>query len=139
MKKIFLFLPICILMLVCNSKIEIVGVEKGQLRRTLKPEINQFNFDLILQFSRTNQVIGFSEIDVKVNGIYLGKSIIAAETEPLNSDRYLLPLRVTFPVDKLVISTENTIEIIGFLNINDQQRDIQFVQNSLYINNMTSQ
>ena len=139
MKKIFLFLPICILMLACNSKIEIVGVEKCQLRRTLKPEINQFNFDLILQFSRTNQVIGFSEIDVKVNGIYLGKSIIAAETEPLNSDRYLLPLRVTFPADKLVISTENTIEIIGFLNINDQQRDIQFVQNSLYINNMTSQ
>lgn len=139
MKKIFLFLPLCILMVACNSKLEIAGLEKAQLRSTLKPDIYQFNFDLILEFSRTNQVIGFSEIDVKVNGIYLGKSIIAAETEPLNSERYVLPLRLTFPANKLVITDENTIEIFGFLNVNDVKRDIQFVQNELYINNMTSQ
>lgn len=139
MKKLFLFLPICILLFACNSKLEIAGVDKCQLHQTPKEGINQFNFDIILQFSRMNQTIGFSEIDVKVNGVYLGKSVIAAETEPLNTERYLLPLRVTFPANKLVITEENTLEIDGFLSINGIERNIQYVKNDVYINNMTSQ
>jgi hypothetical protein len=139
MKKIILFLPMCFLLFACDSKIEIVTAEKCQLRRTKKENINQFNFDLIVQFSRLNQVIGYTEIDVKVNGVYFGKSIIAADTEPLNTERYVMPLRVTFPADKLVITEENTLELDGFMNVNDQQRDIQFVKNGLSVNNMTSQ
>jgi len=50
-----------------------------------------------------------------------------------------MPLRVTFPANKLVITDENTVEIDGFLNINNQQRNIQFVQNGLSVNNMTAQ
>lgn len=139
MKNFFLFLSISFFLTACHSKIDIVKIEKCQLRRTTKNDINQFNFDLIIQFSRKNQVIEYSEIDVKVNGVYLGKSVIAAETEPLSAERYTLPLRVTFPAEKLVITEENTVEIDGFLNINHQQRNIQFVQNGLSVNNMTSQ
>lgn len=139
MKKFILFLPICLILVACNSKIEIVNAEKCQLRRTEKENINQFNFDLIVQFSKKNLVIGYTEIDVKVNGFYLGKSVIAADTEPLNTERYVMPLRVTFPADRLVITEENTLELDGFMNVNDQQRDIQFVQNGLSVNNMTSQ
>jgi predicted nucleotidyltransferase len=139
MKNFFLFLSISFLLTSCHSKIDIVKIEKCQLRSTTKNDINQFNFDMIIQFSRMNQVIEYSEIDVKVNGVYLGKSIIAAETEPLNTERYVMPLRVTFPANKLVITDENTVEIDGFLNINNQQRNIQFVQNGLSVNNMTSQ
>lgn len=139
MKKLILFLPICFLMIACHSKMEIVKAEKCQLRKTTKENTNQFNFDLIIQFSRNHQELGMSEIDVKVNGVYLGKSVIAVDSEPLESDRYVLPLRVTFPAEKLVITDENTIEIDGYLNVNNQQRNIQFVQNGLTVNNMTSQ
>jgi hypothetical protein len=120
-----------------NRYAEIIKVEKAQLRNTLREGRYQFNAELILDVRKDDVVIGFSELDVTVNQVYLGKAIIGAETLPLNKGRQRLPFRLIFPDSLLVLTTPNTIELSGYLTLNQRKRQISWKQDELHVMNLT--
>lgn len=138
MKNSIIILFLTFMLAACGMKMDIVKTDKCQLRRTLKEDVSQFNFDLIIQFSKTGHLINESELDIQVNGAYLGKAVIAATTQAIETDRYVLPIRVTFPSSVLVITDKNKINVDGFLQIDGKNRPIHFEQENIYINNMTA-
>lgn len=138
MKKIAGSLLLCFILSACATKIEVVRTDKCQLRRTLKDDIFQFNFDLVVRFSKTANTLDESELNVEVNGVYLGKAVIAAQTEPIETEKYILPVRVTFPSSSLVITDGNLLKVEGYLLLNGKKQPVQFTQNDVRINNMTA-
>lgn len=137
MKNPFVIVLLSLLLTSCNAGFDVIKTDKCQLRRTLKEDVFQFNFDLVIQFDKAGYTIDISELDVNVNGVDLGKAVIAAETLPIEKERYILPIRVTYPSSALVITDENQIKVDGFLNINQKKYPVHFEQDKVYINNMT--
>lgn len=138
MRKIAGALLLCFILSACGTNIEIVRTDKCQLRRTLKEDVFQFNFDLVVRFSKTDNLLDESELDVEVNGVYLGKAVIAAQTEPIETERYILPVRVTFPSSSLVITDGNQLKVGGYLLLNGKKQTIGFQQEDVRITNMTA-
>ncbi len=137
MKNPFVIILLSLLLTACSAGFEVLKTDKCQLRRTLKEDVFQFNFDLVIQFDKAGYTIDISELEVNVNDVYLGKAVIAAETLPVETERYILPVRVTYPSSALVITDENKIKVEGFLNLNQKKYPVHFEQDKVYINNMT--
>jgi|GEM_PF-5897635 len=137
--RIYSFIFLSVFIAACSAKIEPVNIDKAQLRRTLREHTYQFNFDLILQLQGRGQKIGISALDVTVNDTYLGKSVIAAETEEIPAGRYPLPLRVTFPSSALVLTTPNIVKVSGTLVVNGKEKHIEFTDEDVQVLNMVVQ
>lgn len=122
----------------CKSRhADIIKVEKAQLRNTLREGRYQFNAELILDVRKDDVSIGYSELDVTVNQVYLGKAIIGAETLSLNKGRQRLPFRVIFPDSLLVLTTPNSIELTGYLTLNQRKSLISWKEDELHVLNLT--
>lgn len=122
----------------CGSNVQVVKSDKFQYRRTLKDDVRQLNFDLILELSKSSASLDVSELDITVNDTYLGKAVIGGASEPIPTQRYSLPVRVTFPADILVISDQNDVEVKGYLMLDGKKKDILYTEKAVYINNMTA-
>jgi hypothetical protein len=112
-------------------------VDKAQLRNSLRDNRYQFNAELILDIKRDDISVGYSELEVTVNSVYLGKAIIGAETLSLNKGRQRLPFRVIFPDSILVLTTPNSIELSGYLTLNCRKNLISFKNADLHVLNLT--
>lgn len=117
--------------------VDVLSVENAQLRNTLRAGRYQFNAELIIQLKARETTIGFSELDVFVNDVYLGKAVIGAETLSLPEGRQRLPFRVVFPDTLLVLTSPNTIRLDGHLMLNGKQRKVQFSDSNLSVLNLT--
>lgn len=122
-------------LLSCSPQVEIQDIDKCQLRSTLKDDILQLSLNLMIELSEKNLIINFAQIDIEVNDIYLGSSVIAAETSPILENRYSLPVRVTFLKSTYKISDVNKILVDGHLEINGKTHPIQFQKDDVQISN----
>lgn len=138
MKYTFLVLILCLSIIACGPQVTVVKTDQLQYRRTLKDDIRQLNFNLILELDKKNTQLDVSELDVSLNDIYLGKAVIGGASQAIESQRYRLPVRVTFPTDILVLLDENEISVDGFLMLNGKKTPIQFKEKAVRVNNMTA-
>lgn len=123
----------------CSSiEVEVMGIDKAQLRKTLREGQNQFNADLILNINTETFELGYSEWNVAINGVYLGKSVLGAETLALEGGRQKLPFRVIFPDSILVLTSPCTIELEGYLTVNEEKVRISFSDHELNVLNLTN-
>lgn len=138
MKQIILLICISTILVGCNSQVKIQDIDKCQLRNTLKDDVFQLSFNLIVELSKKNLIINSAKIDIEMNGNYLGSSILAAETSPIQGTRYSLPVRVTFPKSNFKISDINKILLDGHLKINGKIHSIQFLKDNAQISTFIS-
>ncbi|MCO5233124.1 MAG: hypothetical protein LC105_03440 [Chitinophagales bacterium] len=135
MRIIFIGIVWCLLLSSCTTKVVVEGIDKGELRRTDQDSIAQLSLNFKLSFSNSPIEIGYSELDISVNHIDLGKSVIGGDTEAINASEYALPLRVTFPIDQLNLSDSNLLEINGFIQINGKSVQLQYTDTDFVIKN----
>lgn len=138
MKHSWILLFISGLLFGCQSNVKVVKTDLYQFRRTMKDDVRQLNFELILEMPSSKSTLDMAELDVTVNGRYLGKSVIGGTSQPIETQRYRMPVRVTFPDTTLVITDENTVLIEGTLQINGKRQNVSHTEKAAYINNMTA-
>lgn len=138
MKKILIWTTLSLFIYACTPKVNIEGVDKGELRRTEKEDIAQLSLNLIMYFSTSEIEIGYSELDISVNHVDLGKSVIAGDTEPILTSKYALPLRVTYPFEQLVLTDSNLLEVSGFVHINGKSVKVNYSNPSFVVKNYTN-
>ncbi|MCO5229859.1 MAG: hypothetical protein M9958_01755 [Chitinophagales bacterium] len=138
MRNLLIGLVLSVFLNSCTPKVNIEGIDKGELRRTEKEDIAQLSLNLIMHFSTSEVEIGYSEIDIIVNHVDLGKSVIAGDTEPILSAKYALPLRVTYPFEQLVLTDSNLLEINGFIHINGKSVKVSYSNPSFVVKNYTN-
>lgn len=138
MRLCIFFTALVIACVSCKSRyVDTVLVDKAQLRNTLREGRYQFNAELILDVKKEDVSIGYSELGVTVNGIYLGKAILGAETLSLSKGRQRLPFRVIFPDSILVLTSPNTIELSGYLTLNQLEVGVSLKETDLHVLNLT--
>lgn len=132
----FLSISILLMLTACSNPVQPDKLDKAQLRNTLREGYYQFNVDLWMKVSREVQLKA-SELDIYVNGIYLGQAILAADTRPLEPGRHKLGLRVVFPNDKLVLTTPNVVEVKGEIQLSSSAIKVQMKNEQMSVLNLT--
>ena len=120
----------------CTTQVDIRGIDKCELRSTARPEIVQLNFDVLMHFSKPRTKVGESIIRVSVDQKYLGTSVISAETSPVESQSYKLPLRITFPDSLLTLGHQIQIHLQGYWYINGKKQEIQYKMPQVAVSNL---
>lgn len=128
-----------LLLTACNPvEVEVIGIDKAQLRKTLREGQNQFNADLVLNLNAGKFELGYSEWNISINGVFLGKSVLGAETLAMQGGRQKLPFRVIFPDSILVLTSPCTIQLEGYMTVNDDKVKISFSDQELNVLNLTN-
>lgn len=138
MKKWIWMIGVLVLISCGQTNVEVLGVDKAQLRKTLREDQLQLNADLIVNVDAETFELGYTEWNVAVNGVSLGKSVVGAETMAMEGGRQKLPFRVIFPDSILVLTSPCSIQIDGFMTINDKRVDVSFADPKLNVLNLTN-
>jgi hypothetical protein len=138
MKKWIWMIGILVLAGCGQTKLDVLGVDKAQLRKTLRDDQLQFNADLIVNIDAETLELGYTEWDIAINGVPLGKSVVGAETLAMEGGRQKVTFRVIFPDTILVMTSPCSIQIVGFMTINDRRVDINFTDSKLNVLNLTN-
>jgi len=136
MLRFFVHIAILLLLTACSSPLQPDTLDKAQLRNTLRAGYYQFNVDMWMDVRREVQLKS-SELDVYVNGIYLGQAILAADTRPLEPGRQKIGLRVVFPNTKLVLTTPNVVEIKGIIHLASSSIKVSIKDEQMSVLNLT--
>lgn len=136
MTQRFLSIAMFLLLTACSTPVKPDRLDKAQLRNTLREGYFQFNVDLWMEVSREVQLKS-SELDVYVNGTYLGQAILAADTRPLEPGRQKIGLRVVFPNTKLVLTTPNVVEIKGAIKLSSSTIKVHVKNEQMSVLNLT--